>query len=268
MLTPTDLRKDSMKRALTLILLIPLLGCTPSSPTASPAPAASVAVTSDPSPSPSEEHCYNADHQDVLRGLGDIWTTIVTSRGESDQPELVQEMYDVSNDFADTLDEVCDDEIDLAASYFVYEVALLNASVHIEGDAKNSAYQKVADAGGKLSGSIRANASFAAPDPDDEPFTPRRKDFLVGIKTLKKSCFGSAGCNVTFRIDPEYVGSQDIPDEGTIEVTYRVVGGEDPLENTFTVKRGSASFDNQEFIQTRSSGSKLRGKVLAVSYDE
>jgi hypothetical protein len=51
-------------------------------------------------------------------------------------------------------------------------------------------------------------------EPTEEPtaagFTPRKSDFEIGIKILEKKCFGSAGCSVTYRIKPEYVGTQEL----------------------------------------------------------
>jgi hypothetical protein len=106
-------------------------------------------------------------------------------------------------------------------------------------------------------------------EPTQEPtgFTPHKSDFKIGIKTLKKTCFGSAGCNVTFRINPEYVGSQELPDEGVIEVTYKVTGAEDPIENTFTIEGGKASYEKEEDASTRSGSAKLVAKVTDVSYE-
>lgn len=122
-----------------------------------------------------------------------------------------------------------------------------------------------------------ANAPAATEAPADEPteepteepagYKPKRSDWSIGLKTLKKECFGTAGCNLIVRIKPDYVGSQQLPDTGTIEVTYRIVGGEDPVENTFTVEGGSASYDKEEEVGTTSSRAKLAVKVLDVAYD-
>ena len=65
------------------------------------------------------------------------------------------------------------------------------------------------------------------PEPAEEPsqtatFNPKKSDFKLGIKILTKSCFGSAGCNVTFRIKPTHVGAQPLPESGTVEVTYKI----------------------------------------------
>jgi len=94
-------------------------------------------------------------------------------------------------------------------------------------------------------------------------------DFSVGIKILSKKCFGSAGCNVEFRINPGFSGSHGLPRTGTVEVTYEVKGGDDPLTNTFTIDGdGTASFDKTEMVSTSSSKAKLKGVVTDVSWSE
>ena len=98
--------------------------------------------------------------------------------------------------------------------------------------------------------------------PAPTPLKPA--DFQIGIKVLSKKCFGSAGCNVEFRIDPKYVGRQSLP-SGTIEVTYKITGGDDPMTNTFTIEGGTARYPQTEFISTPSSSSTLRAVVTEVS---
>lgn len=93
---------------------------------------------------------------------------------------------------------------------------------------------------------------------------PKASDFTLGIVVLEKACFGSAGCNVTFRIDPKYNGPQDATD---LEVTYEVLGGEDSLINTFTIdSQGTASYPSEETLSTPT-GAKLTAKVTAVRRD-
>lgn len=112
--------------------------------------------------------------------------------------------------------------------------------------------------------------------PTEEPTTeaparykPHRADWKIAIKIKKKQCFGSAGCNVTFRINPNYVGDQQLPDSGTIEVTYVVKGDESgPITNSFTVEDGSASYDGEEFASTPRAATKLTAKVTEVSYTD
>jgi hypothetical protein len=50
--------------------------------------------------------------------------------------------------------------------------------------------------------------------PNEEPtaagFTPGKSDFEIGINIHEKQRFGSAGCSVTYRIKPKYVGTQEL----------------------------------------------------------
>ena len=100
-------------------------------------------------------------------------------------------------------------------------------------------------------------------------FTPKKSDFEIGIKILDKTCFGSTGCSIVYRIKPKYVGTQELPDDGTIEVSYRVTGDESgPRQNTFQIVGGPPPIDQEEFAGTRSSGTVLKAKVIEVSYTE
>jgi hypothetical protein len=111
------------------------------------------------------------------------------------------------------------------------------------------------------------------PEPTTETPTPEptfagtADDFKIAVKILRKKCFGSAGCNVTYRINPQYVGVADFPDDGTVEVTYVVKGLEDgDAVNTFTIEGDQASFDSEEDGSIASSKAKLTAKATDVSY--
>lgn len=102
-------------------------------------------------------------------------------------------------------------------------------------------------------------------DPDTDPDTDdrlRASDWKIGIRVREKQCFGSAGCNVTFQIVPRYSGTHDL--QGSWDLTYRVVGGEDPIINTFTVDDGEASYDEEEYVSTLRESDKLTAKVTGV----
>src|SRR3954471_22559458 len=106
---------------------------------------------------------------------------------------------------------------------------------------------KQAEDAARASALAAAQAAAAAPPPPEA--------FTIGILVLEKKCFGSAGCNVSFRIDPKFTGTGSAKN---LEVTYEVVGGEDPLTNTFTIdSAGTASFDGRESLQTSSNGAEL-----------
>ncbi|MFI7519886.1 hypothetical protein [Micromonospora globbae] len=95
--------------------------------------------------------------------------------------------------------------------------------------------------------------------------TPTKNDFKLKVKILRKQCFGSAGCNVTYRIDVTYTGDGDLDPSKTYEVTYQVKGAEDPIINTFEVTGDSASVQQEEMASTQRSGDKLTAVVTDVS---
>lgn len=111
----------------------------------------------------------------------------------------------------------------------------------------------------------------ATEQPTEQPtdtggYTPRKSDWAIGIKIKSKQCFGSAGCNITFRIAPAHVGGANLPDSGSLDVTYKITGCEDPYSNTFTVENSSASYDEEESCSTTSASKKLAAVVTAVDY--
>ena len=108
-----------------------------------------------------------------------------------------------------------------------------------------------------------APATTAPPAPP-KATAPTVKDFKLTVKTLTKQCFGSAGCNVTFRILVTYNGPALDPGK-SYEVLYQVRGGEDgPLANKLTVEGGESSVDEEEMVSTSKSSAKLTAVVTDV----
>lgn len=96
---------------------------------------------------------------------------------------------------------------------------------------------------------------------------PVAKDFKLTVKTLSKKCFGSAGCNVTFRVLVAYSGPTLDPST-SYEVTYEVRGGEDGASvNTLTVEGDQSTVQDEEFVSTPSSKTKLTAVVTSVDED-
>jgi hypothetical protein len=110
----------------------------------------------------------------------------------------------------------------------------------------------------------------AGSEPTDQPtasYTPHKSDWKIGIKIIKNKCYDTAGASITYRINPEFVGTVTPPEDGTVEVSYRVSGGEGgPNDNTFTVTGGQMSYDEQEDVDTPSCSTKLKVTVTDVSY--
>jgi hypothetical protein len=93
---------------------------------------------------------------------------------------------------------------------------------------------------------------------------PTERDFKLKVKILRKQCFGSAGCNITYRIEVTYTGAGLDPSK-TYEVTYEVKGAEDPIVNTLEVTGDSASVQQEESAGTKRSTDKLTAVATSVS---
>lgn len=96
--------------------------------------------------------------------------------------------------------------------------------------------------------------------------TPKVADFKAAPKIVKKDCFGSAGCNVTLRVDLAYAGPALDPSDSWLLV-YEIRGVEDgPLVGNLTLT-GSDYTSQEESVGTTSSKSKITVKVTSVQKD-
>ena len=126
-------------------------------------------------------------------------------------------------------------------------------------------------------------ASAAASDepaekPTEEPsattYTPKKTDWVLKIKTTDKQCFGSAGCNVSVRVTPLYAGpgsaETDLPDEGIVEITYKLTGDESgPITGTLVVDCADQTAESSdESLSTRRSSTKVKATVTDIEYNE
>jgi hypothetical protein len=119
---------------------------------------------------------------------------------------------------------------------------------------------------GRVATATDRSATAATPTPTEPPtpVVPKAEDFTLTVKTLEKTCFGSAGCSITYRIDVGYDGPTLDP-SNTYEVVYEVRGGEDgPQINTLTVEGDQSSVDSEETISTSSASRKLTAVATSV----
>lgn len=116
------------------------------------------------------------------------------------------------------------------------------------------------------SASVAPSPSWSPKPYTPPPFSPKPSDFTVDVIVKAKKCYGSAGCNVTIDIEPGYVGAATLPDAGTTEVTYRVLGVEDDYVNTFTLEGTQVSFRGDDMVRTKSSDAELTAEVTRVVY--
>lgn len=98
---------------------------------------------------------------------------------------------------------------------------------------------------------------------DETGYSPVPSDFEVDLIVKEQECFGSAGCNVTLRVEPSYVGT-NVP-TGTWEVTYEVTGIEDePQIQTFTLDGSEVSYQPEINVQTTSRSAEPVAEVTDV----
>lgn len=108
------------------------------------------------------------------------------------------------------------------------------------------------------------SATSATSETNPPSYTPTVADFTLKPKITRRECFGSAGCNVTFRVDLSYSGMPLDPDT-SYDVTYKVTGPEDgPAINTLTVQ-GDQYSSEEDTVSTRSSHTKLHVVVTDVT---
>ncbi len=99
---------------------------------------------------------------------------------------------------------------------------------------------------------------------DAPAYTPGPSDFKLDVVTLSKQCFGSAGCNVTYRIQVTYTGPETPDPTRTFDVIYNVTGAESTITNHFTVTGTSVSTQASEFTSTNSDGAVLVATATSV----
>lgn len=108
-------------------------------------------------------------------------------------------------------------------------------------------------------------ATVAAQPSTPPPYMPTAADFTVAIQVTSKHCFGSAGCNVTYRIQPTYVGHTPLDPAQQYTVTYQVTGPKDgPQINSFTIQGTQATINQEEIADVPSSQTQMTAQVTEV----
>lgn len=98
------------------------------------------------------------------------------------------------------------------------------------------------------------------PQPTPSKHHPIPQEITLAVKVTSKKCFGSAGCNLEFRINElKYIGEPMDPD-ASYEVSYTYKGLEDPMEGTLTLY-GNGKF---EVSDTEFGSAKKTAKITAT----
>ena len=111
--------------------------------------------------------------------------------------------------------------------------------------------------------STAAEATPDLPSPSPSPAELTVDDFDVETSVKEQSCFGSAGCSITLRTEPVFVGS-GLP-TGVWEVTYEITGIEDgPSIRTFEVLDDEVSFDDEVRVRVESENFDIQTEITDV----
>lgn len=94
---------------------------------------------------------------------------------------------------------------------------------------------------------------------------PTPADFKGTVKILSKQCFGSAGCNVEYRVELEAIRTVHPDPDVTYEVTYQVAGDESGTQvGTTTITGDEYEVPWDESASTRSNATKLTVEVTEI----
>jgi hypothetical protein len=118
---------------------------------------------------------------------------------------------------------------------------------------------------------VTKTTTVAPSEPTEDPtdtssFHTTKSDWNATLKITDKQCFGSAGCNVDVRVKIGYYGDSSlIPEDATIELTYKIRGASDGAVIGSTTVTNQTEYDvNTESVETRSSSSKLSVEITDV----
>lgn len=96
------------------------------------------------------------------------------------------------------------------------------------------------------------------------PYTPVATDFKIEVIELERSCFGSAGCNVSYRINPTYVGAQPSTSTGKLTVLYTINGADSPKTGSFTIQGDQARYMEEDYVSGVAAGVSLTATPTRV----
>lgn len=109
-------------------------------------------------------------------------------------------------------------------------------------------------------------------DPAPEPevtYTPTKSDVELTLKQTSKKCYGSAGCNVGYKVKAA-IDAATLPSEGTLTVYYTIKGSDDgAVEDSIDLDLSEGTYDSDEdMVSTSSKSKKLTIKVTDIEYSE
>ncbi|GLW19493.1 hypothetical protein Stsp01_62360 [Streptomyces sp. NBRC 13847] len=96
--------------------------------------------------------------------------------------------------------------------------------------------------------------------------SPTSTDFTLSMKTTKKQCFGSAGCDITVEPNVSYVSAISLDPEKTISITYEIHGDESgPVIQTLELSDGDQVTYNPVSIAIAGRSTKVTAEITDVT---
>ncbi|ANP55633.1 hypothetical protein J2Z21_005737 [Streptomyces griseochromogenes] len=91
--------------------------------------------------------------------------------------------------------------------------------------------------------------------------------FTIELRTTKRQCFGTAGCNVTVEPDFTYLGdSEGIDPDAVYEITYEIHGDESgPVIETAELSDRTSLNYTPSVISTASAGTNVSAEITDVT---
>ncbi|MFG2092125.1 hypothetical protein [Streptomyces sp. NPDC048612] len=136
----------------------------------------------------------------------------------------------------------------------------------------------VSSSGGEAAGPKSKSATSAPAAPSEEPTesiedaeetyndSPTFTDFELSLKTTRKQCFGSAGCNITVEPKLSYVSATSLDPEKTLSLTYEIRGDESgPVIQTMELSDRDQLTYTPVAISTASRSTKVTAKITDVT---
>lgn len=101
------------------------------------------------------------------------------------------------------------------------------------------------------------------------PYIPDRNDFKPMLKVTSRQCYGSAGCNIGYKVGLEWMGPPQFRSprlDDSYDVYFRVTGGDmGATTSTITVSPRLRYDVYEGFDSTGSVGDRLKVKVVRIS---
>lgn len=112
-----------------------------------------------------------------------------------------------------------------------------------------------------------AEPAVEEPEPEPEPTYAELdpSDFTIELRTTRRQCFGSAGCNLTVEPELSYTGIEDIDPDAVYEITYEIRGDEDgPVIETAELSDQTTLNFTQSLVSTASASTEVSAEVTDV----